>query len=91
MSDFPRGLLGDRLDAKLVAFDPYYPTTLILPYPCQPDEVMAWWTQADLLRMKDGVVRTVTSLLPLTCPDAWSTVATFVKSGVSTQAMCCPT
>jgi hypothetical protein len=35
-------------------------------------------------------MRTVLSLLPLRCPNEWSTVATFVKSGISTEAMCCP-
>ena len=33
---------------------------------------------------------TAVSLLPVTCPDGWSTVATFVKLSVSTQAKCCP-
>ena len=36
------------------------------------------------------LLETAVSLLPMTCPEMWSTVATFLKLGVSTQAMCCP-
>lgn len=82
MIDYPWGFALSRLDAKLVAFDPDYPVPLSK---CQPDEVTAWWNQEMV-----ELASTKTSLLPLTCPDAWSTVATYVRSTISTQVMCCP-
>lgn len=38
----------------------------------------------------DTTIITALSLQPVMCPNAWSTVATFVVSSVSTQVMCCP-
>lgn len=81
----------------LLAWDPGYGILVEPAVRCHPDEVSSSW---DLYKYKRGLHKEATnfaeatmtklSLLPLTCPDAWSTVATFVKSGIGTQAMCCP-
>ena len=87
----PKGLVTSRF----VAFDPLWeiaqdfePPLDQYP-PCVPHEVATsmkqYWTP---LASVDR--RAQTSLLPLRCPDAWSTVATYVRSSISTQVMCCP-
>lgn len=69
----------------IVAFDPAYGISVRPGVRCQPDAVTTWWNQVVL-----GESSTAVSLLPVTCPEKWSTVLTFVQSKISTQVMCCP-
>lgn len=79
-----------------IAYDPLWGMTMIYPrVQCLPKEVITWRSQ--LYYGEDGdwgqhvkLVGPSMSLLPLICPDAWSTVATFIKLSISTQVMCCP-
>lgn len=60
--------------------------------PCLPRQITTWInqdTEEDIDLFSTNFF-TFTSILPLRCPDGWSTVATFVKSSISTQVMCCP-
>ena len=84
----------ERLEtiSTFVAFDPRLGDLVI---PCLPREVTTWMNQnprGNIVIPGPAMSYTLTimSLLPLRCPDAWSTVATFVKSSISTQVMCCP-
>ena len=75
---------------KITAFVAYDPVWGVKrpDFPlCVPDEITSWH-HGYRNNISDGPH--LISLLPLRCPDAWWTVATFVKSGISTQAMCCP-
>ncbi|OMP83029.1 hypothetical protein BK809_0001221 [Diplodia seriata] len=73
---------------SLVAFDPGYGLDIDQRVKCAPSAVTTWWEQGRL-----GVgpsEHTAVSIQPLTCPHEWSTVASSIKDGSSTQAMCCP-
>lgn len=76
---------------EFVAYDPLWATIYSVTQ-CLPSEVVTWrsqfyYDQGGILRQAEP--ETKSSLLPLICPDAWSTVATFIKSVISTQVMCC--
>lgn len=75
-------------DPLLGILDPH----VLAPYDprCLPDQVTIWNKNHNKEDEVLGIRSIVTSLLPLRCPDAWQTVTTFVKSSISTQAMCCP-
>lgn len=77
-----------------VAYHPFWRTLNNTHEQCLPDAVVIWrsqfffdtngeWQQDKSLLIK-------MSLAPLTCSNFWSTVATFIKSDISTQVMCCP-
>lgn len=74
---------------SLVAFDPGYGLDIDPGVTCQPAAVTTWWEQA---RLGGGRYdsHTAVSILPLKCPEDFSTVATSIKDGSSTLAMCCP-
>jgi hypothetical protein len=74
---------------SLVAFDPGYGLSINSDATCQPSAVTTWWKQARL-GGGSGSGHTAVSILPLTCPDGWSTVATSISDSTTTQAMCCP-
>lgn len=79
-----------RLDGpSLVAFDPGYGLEIDSAVKCQPPAVTTWWEQG---RLGKGVYsgHTAVSILPLTCPESFSTVVTSIKDQSSTLAMCCP-
>jgi hypothetical protein len=78
-------LEGDRL----VAFDPGYGISINPAATCQPSAVTTWWEQGRL-GGGSGAGHTAVSILPLTCPEGFSTVVTSVKDYSSTLAMCCP-
>ena len=69
----------------LIAFDPEYTLGDDHYGECAPPEIIASAQQAALEHPDTSV-----SLGPLTCPDYLYTVATSVKDGSSTLAMCCP-
>lgn len=78
--------------SAFVAYDPFWGMYVDKYQQCLPSEVQIWRSQISFfdggwLELSDS---TKMSLLPLTCPDAWSTVATFIKLDISTQVMCCP-
>lgn len=78
-----------RLDGpSLVAFDPGYGLDIDTAVVCQPPAVTTWWEQARL--GGGGSDHTAVSILPLRCPESFSTVATSIKNQSSTLAMCCP-
>ncbi|KAF2764175.1 hypothetical protein EJ03DRAFT_392198 [Teratosphaeria nubilosa] len=78
-----------RLDGpSLVAFDPAYGLDVDTDAACLPPAVTTWWDQAALGAGTQA--HTAVSIGPLTCPDGWATVETYVKNSRSTQAMCCP-
>lgn len=74
---------------SLVAFDPGYGLSINSEATCQPSAVTTWWEQGRL-GGGSGPGHTAVSILPLTCPDGWSTVATSISDSTTTQAMCCP-
>jgi hypothetical protein len=78
---------------SLVAYDPGYGLDIDARVKCAPPAVTTWWEQGRLGKGRLGKGNddghTAASIGPLTCPNAWSTVATSV-SGSSTHAMCCP-
>lgn len=77
--------------SRLIAFDPGYEISVMPEIPCLPSEVPISWSQGRLdISDSNTNGSTSLSLLPLKCPDRWSTVATFVRSSISTQVMCCP-
>ena len=73
--------------------DPLLATAFIPGSACLPREVITWHAQfsenASFYSVKTPKNDTVFSLLPLICPNSWSTVATFIKSSISIQIMCC--
>ncbi|KAF2645608.1 hypothetical protein P280DRAFT_513504 [Massarina eburnea CBS 473.64] len=73
---------------SLVAFDPGYGLDINTGVKCAPSAVTTWWEQARL--GVGGDDHTALSIQPLTCPDLWTTVATFTKNTSTTQIMCCP-
>ncbi|RHZ72042.1 hypothetical protein CDV55_106432 [Aspergillus turcosus] len=78
-----------RLDGpSLMAYDPGYGLAIDTNVICAPPAVTTWWEQGLL----DGgnQYHTAVSIGPMTCPEAFSTVVTSVKDGISTLAMCCP-
>lgn len=79
--------------SDFVAFDYFWGIAYSSEPRCVPKEVTSWRSQFSPYGSESDR-RTLTgpilSLMPLRCPDAWSTVATFIKSSISTQAMCCP-
>lgn len=84
------------LASAFVTFDPLEGLAGPGRPPCLPSEISIWKTQfTTYYDWQDTTPRfgspdKIISIMPLRCPDAWSTVATFVKSGSSIQAMCCP-
>lgn len=81
--------------SRFVAFDALWGIAVRMGNVCLPNEFTIWQTQFYsgnyiVDEYSTGNSLTLTSLLPLSCPDAWSTVATFVRSSISTQVMCCP-
>lgn len=77
--------------SSFVAFDPLLGLSVVdIPITCLPREVTISQTQPQQNLGIDQSLYTTTSLLPLKCPAAWTTVGTFVKSSISTQVMCCP-
>ncbi|KAI1498314.1 hypothetical protein F5X99DRAFT_393968 [Biscogniauxia marginata] len=74
---------------SLVAFDPGYGLDIDTNVRCLPSAVTTWWEQGRFGDAGDGD-HTAVSIGPLTCPNEWSTVASSVKDGSSTLAMCCP-
>lgn len=74
--------------SRFIAFDPGYEISIMPQYPYLPSEVMRTKRQLDIPK-SDTNGSTLMSLLPLKCPDKWSTVATFIRSSISTQVMCC--
>lgn len=74
---------------SLVAFDPGYGLEIDTAVKCQPPAVTTWWEQG-LLGKGAFSGHTAVSILPLTCPESFSTVATSIKDQSSTLAMCCP-
>ncbi|AEO63635.1 uncharacterized protein THITE_2085148 [Thermothielavioides terrestris NRRL 8126] len=78
-----------RLDGpSLVAYDPGYGLDIDSRVKCAPPAVTTWWEQGRL-GGGDDAGHTAVSLGPLTCPSAWTTVASWVRAS-STQVMCCP-
>ena len=73
---------------SLVAYDPGYGLDIDPKVKCAPPAVTTWWEQGRLGKGNDAG-HTAASLGPMTCPNAWSTVATSVRD-TSTLAMCCP-
>ena len=73
---------------SLVAFDPGYGLDINGAVKCAPPAVTTWWEQARL--GVGGEEHTAVSIQPLTCPDQWTTVATFRMNTSTTQLMCCP-
>ncbi|KAI1807001.1 hypothetical protein F4811DRAFT_62427 [Daldinia bambusicola] len=73
---------------SLVAFDPGYGLDIDDNVRCLPSAVTTWWEQGRLGANDEG--HTALSLGPLTCPYEWQTVASSIKDGSSTLAMCCP-
>ncbi|KAE8361523.1 hypothetical protein BDV27DRAFT_160622 [Aspergillus caelatus] len=69
----------------LIAFDPEYSLERDPYVGCALPEIRASWQQAALEHPDTSI-----SLGPLTCPDYLYTVATSVRDGSSTLAMCCP-
>ncbi|KAL1982509.1 hypothetical protein VTN96DRAFT_1234 [Rasamsonia emersonii] len=79
-----------RLDGpSLVAFDPGYGLDIDHRVICQPPAVTTWWEQG-LLGGGDQSGHTAVNILPLTCPEGFSTVVTSTRDHSSTLAMCCP-
>ncbi|KAB8255367.1 hypothetical protein BDV32DRAFT_142082 [Aspergillus pseudonomiae] len=73
---------------SLVAWDPGYGLDIDTNVRCAPSAVTTWWEQGAL--GGGGSEHTAVSIGPLTCPENFSTVASSVKNGSSTLAMCCP-
>ncbi|KAK4107190.1 hypothetical protein N656DRAFT_849623 [Canariomyces notabilis] len=73
---------------SLVAYDPGYGLDIDRNVKCGPPAVTTWWEQGRL-GGGDGEGNTAASLGPVTCPNAWTTVASPI-TGSSTQIMCCP-
>lgn len=73
----------------LVAFDPGYGLDIDPNVVCAPAAVTTWWEQGRVGRANDQG-NSIISLGPMVCPNDWKTVATSVKSKISTLAMCCP-
>ena len=82
--------------ATFVAYDPSWGIWVDPAVQCMPSEAISsrypfpFYHDRDWHWRQQGNPETKISLLPLICPDPWSTVATFVKSVISTQVMCCP-
>ncbi|KAI3324154.1 hypothetical protein HD806DRAFT_61599 [Xylariaceae sp. AK1471] len=74
---------------SLVAFDPGYGLDIDSNVRCVPSAVTTWWEQG-LFGESNDEGHTAVSLGPLMCPDAWATVVSSIKNGISTHAMCCP-
>jgi hypothetical protein len=69
---------------KLVAFDPFYYTIdTAFTTQCIPLEATEWWNQA-------STSATVSSLGPITCPQAYTTAFNISANGGSTRVGCCP-
>lgn len=73
-------------DSDLVAWDPGYGISVNQNLRCVPKAVTTWWAQ-DLLGTN---TETVVSIGPLTCPQAFSQVATHVEDDIRTRVACCP-
>ena len=69
---------------KLVAFDPFYYTIdTAFTTQCIPIEATEWWNQA-------STSSRVSSLGPITCPQAYTTAFNISASSGSTRVGCCP-
>ena len=90
-----KSIITDFRTEIISAFVAYYSlwgTLINIFEQCLLSEVMTWRSQ---LSYDSGTWLELNrlpkiSLLPLTCPDAWSTVATFIRLSISTQVMRCP-
>ncbi|KAJ5609912.1 lpxtg-domain-containing protein [Penicillium herquei] len=69
----------------LMAFDPAYGYSVNASVTCEPAAITTW-----SLSLSPANSKTYVSLGPLTCPDAWSTVAQSEENASSTAKMCCP-
>lgn len=70
----------------LMAFDPSYGLEFDHDAHCVPEAMTSFW---DADRLPGYNPSSYTSIGPVTCPHAWSTVSSYVH-GPSTQYMCCP-
>jgi hypothetical protein len=69
---------------QLIAFDPFYHTIdTTFTAACIPLEATEWWNQP-------GGLSTVSSLGPITCPQAYTTAFSISASSGTTQVGCCP-
>ena len=86
--------LGAESTSAYVAYDPLQNMSINSHERCLPSDILNWRTQFFYDEygewQQDESLRTKISLLSLMCPNSWSTVATFIKLGISTQVMCCP-
>lgn len=71
---------------QLVAWDPGYGISVNQNLRCVPEAVTTWWLQG----MLGTNTETVVSIGPLTCPYAFSQVATHVEDETRTRVACCP-
>ncbi|POS68712.1 hypothetical protein DHEL01_v212894 [Diaporthe helianthi] len=72
--------------SQLVAWDPGYGISVNQNLRCVPEAVTTWWLQGLL----GPNTETVVSIGPLTCPSAFSQVATHVEDETRTRVACCP-
>ena len=73
---------GDQ--GKLIAFDPFYYTIdTTFTTACIPPEATEWWNQP----INSSIV---SSLGPITCPEAYTTAFNISASSGSTRVGCCP-
>ncbi|KAJ0110164.1 hypothetical protein J7T55_000596 [Diaporthe amygdali] len=71
---------------SIVGWDPGYGISVDQNFRCLPEAVTTWWNQNWL----GPNTETVVSIGPLTCPEAYSVVATHIEDESRTRVACCP-